>query len=317
VVLIGNTMTSSTAHADMTKRRLALIGSRGMLAQMLCESVPAGYVVGHYDLPDFNLTDSDQVLEEIQTFAPDLIVNCAAFTNVDGCEAQEELATLVNGAGPGYLAAAAKAVGALLVHISTDYVFAGDQKAPYLETDQTGPLSAYGRSKLAGERAIAASGLERYYILRTSWLYGPGGANFVETILRLAAEREELRIVADQTGAPTYTGDLVQAIFNLVDPRLPATAAPYGIYHFSNAGVCTWYEFACEIVRLAHVYGLPVKATRILPIATSDYPLPARRPQWSVFDKARYRQATGGVEPEWTSSLNTYFARRMQGNKEQ
>jgi dTDP-4-dehydrorhamnose reductase len=301
----------------MTKRRLALIGSKGMLAQMLCESAPAGYVVGHYDLPDFNVTDSAQVLEEMQTFAPDLIVNCAAFTNVDGCEAQESLATRVNGDGPGYLAAAAEAVGALLVHISTDYVFSGDKKTPYLETDQTGPLSAYGRSKLAGEHAIAASGLERHYILRTSWLYGPGGANFVETILRLAAEREELRIVADQTGSPTYTGDLVQAIFNLVAPNRSCCAAPYGIYHFSNSGMCTWYEFACEIIRLAHVYALPVITKQIHPIATADYPLPAHRPQWSVFDKSKYQQATGIVEPEWASSLNTYFALRMQRSKEQ
>ena len=209
-------MTNSHLSPVTRHRPLALIGSNGMLARKVRELAPPQYEVVGFDLPEFDLTDRAQVMAEMTRLQPAVIINCAAFTNVDGCESQEELATRVNGAGPGTLAEAAQAVGAILVHISTDYVFAGDKGSPYTESDPTGPLSAYGRSKLAGEAAIVASGLSRYFILRTSWLYGPGGKNFVETMLRLAAERDELRVVADQVGSPTYTGDLAAAIYNLL-----------------------------------------------------------------------------------------------------
>jgi len=304
--------------------KLALIGSNGMLARKVRELAPADCAVHGFDLPEFDLTDRGQVLAEMARLQPTVIVNCAAFTNVDGCETQEALATRVNGAGPGYLAEAAKAVDAVLVHISTDYVFAGDKKNPYGEDDSTGPLSAYGRSKLAGETAIRSSGLERYFILRTSWLYGPGGKNFVETMLRLASERDELRVVADQFGSPTYTGDLAAAIFNLLqtmtgdalrvtDSLPPVTrhsSPPYGLYHFSNLGECSWHGFAETIVSLAKAGGLPLKAQRVVPIATSDYPLPAARPAYSVFSKEKYLAATGTSVPQWQESLQLYLRER-------
>jgi dTDP-4-dehydrorhamnose reductase len=294
----------------MAVKRLALIGVNGMLARKVRELAPSHYEVVGFDLPDFDLTDREQVLAEITRLQPAVIVNCAAFTNVDACEVEEELATRVNGAGPGYLAAAAQAVGAVLVHISTDYVFAGDKGTPYFETDPTGPLSAYGRSKLAGEDAIMASGLLRYFILRTSWLYGPGGKNFVETMLRLAADRDELRVVADQIGSPTYTGDLAQAIYHLL--AVADRSDVYGIYHLANLGECSWYDFAAEIIRESRQQGEVLRAKQVVPIATSDYPLPAPRPAYSVFSKEKYLSATGATLPHWRESLQYYLLERRK-----
>lgn len=291
------------------RKKLALIGANGMLARMVRHVAPSAYDVIPFDLPDFDITERDLVLSAMTHLRPHFIVNCAAYTDVDGCEKNEELALRVNGRGPGYLAEAALETGATLVHISTDYVFAGDKTEPYFEDDPTGPLSSYGRSKLEGERAILASGLARYFIIRTSWLYGPGGKNFVETILRLAGEREELRIVADQLGSPTYTEDLANAIFSLLETE--DARRPYGIYHVSNAGSCSWYEFAVEIVRLARLNKLPVKVERIIPISTEDYPLPAKRPSYSVFSKQKYETITGRTIPEWRESLIKYFAVRQ------
>ncbi len=291
------------------RKKLALIGANGMLARMVRHVAPSACDVTSLDLPDFDITDRDMVLSAMKRLRPHVILNCAAYTNVDGCETNEELALRVNGRGPGYLAEAALETGATLVHISTDYVFAGDKTEPYIEDDPTGPLSAYGRSKLEGEKAIMASGLARYFIIRTSWLYGPGGKNFVETILRLATEREELRIVSDQQGSPTYTEDLANAIFSLLE--IENARMPYGIYHFSNAGSCSWYEFAVEIVRLARLNKLPVKAESIIPISTEDFPLPAKRPYYSIFSKQRYETITGRTIPDWRESLIRYFAVRQ------
>jgi len=291
------------------RKKLALIGANGMLARMVRYVAPPAYDVTSFDLPDFDITDRDLVLSAMMHLRPHVIVNCAAYTDVDGCETNEELALRVNGEGPGYLAEAALEIGSTLVHISTDYVFAGDKTEPYSEDDPTGPLSAYGRSKLEGETAIVASGLARYFIIRTSWLYGPGGKNFVETILRLAGEREELRIVADQQGSPTYTEDLANAVFSLLETE--GARRPYGIYNFSNAGSCSWYEFAVEIVRLARSNKLPVKVGRIIPIRTEDFPLPAKRPSYSIFSKQKYETITGRTIPEWRESLIKYFAVRQ------
>lgn len=295
----------------MAVQRLALIGANGMLARKVRELAPSHYEVVAFDLPEFDLTDRSQVLTEMTRLQPTVIVNCAAFTNVDGCESQEELATRVNGAGPGYLAIAAQTVDAVLVHISTDYVFAGDKGTPYTESDPTGPLSAYGRSKLAGEAAIVAivaSGLSRYFILRTSWLYGPGGKNFVETMLRLAAERDELRVVADQVGSPTYTGDLAQAVYRLL--AVAERPGTYGLYHFSNQGETSWHGFAAEIIRQARQQGERLLTERVVPIVTSDYPLPAPRPAYSVFSKEKYLAASGAPIPDWRESLALYLRER-------
>ena len=175
---------------SVQEKKLLLIGGNGMLAQKIASSVPAEYALTAVDLPEFDMTDQMQVLSVVDALQPELIINCAAYTNVDSCETEQKLANEVNGTAVAYLAEAAKRVDATLVHISTDYVFDGEKKAPYVEEDLTNPQSVYGHSKLMGEQAILTSGLKKYFIVRTSWLYGPGGNNFVETILRLAGDRE-------------------------------------------------------------------------------------------------------------------------------
>jgi dTDP-4-dehydrorhamnose reductase len=337
-------------------KRIALVGAKGMLASMVLDTASADFEITPFDLPEFDLTDASLVQKVIGELKPEVIINCAAFTAVDACETQQELANKVNGEGPGILAAAALKVGATLVHISTDYVFDGRKASPYGEEDRPNPSSAYGRSKLLGEEAIVRSGLKEYFILRTSWLYGPGGKNFVETVARLASERQELRIVADQFGTPTYTGDLAGAIFNLLalvppdpalSPRHPSPVTrhltsvtrhpspvtrhpspvtrhpspvcppspvtdvpPYGLYHFSNEGECSWHDFAVAIVEELKGRGENVIARAVVPIRTEEYPLPAPRPAYSVFSKEKYRRVTGAAVPHWKESLIRYFDRR-------
>ncbi len=291
--------------------KLALIGASGMLAQAVRRAAPAGTEVVGLDLPAFDLTNRSAVLDTLGGLRPQNIVNCAAYTDVEGCEDHEELAHRVNGVGVGHLAEAARNLGATLVHLSTDYVFDGAGSEPYREEAPTGPRSAYGRSKLAGERALLASGLARYYLIRTSWLYGPGGKNFVETMLRLAAERPELRVVADQVGSPTYTFDLAAAIFTLLARPVTRHPSPaYGTYHFANSGATSWHGFAEAILAEARGAGLPVLPERVLPIASADYPQRAARPAYSVLATAKYRAATGAPPPPWREGLARYFQAR-------
>lgn len=293
-----------------SKIKIALIGSNGMLAQAVTKQAPENYDIIPFDLPEFDMTDRNLVLRDLGEVSPDVIINCAAYTQVDKCESEESLAHKVNADGPENLAMAATQNNAVLVHVSTDYVFDGTKTAPYLEGDATNPQSAYGRTKLAGEQAIIQSGLEQYFIIRTSWLYGPGGPNFVETMLRLAGEREELGIVADQHGTPTFTYDLAKAIFILLNKSSLSTShssLPFGVYHYSNFGQCSWYDFACEIFRQARASGQSLKVQTVNPIATEDYPLPAKRPAYSVFSKEKYLQETGVPVPDWQSSLQEYF----------
>jgi len=297
----------------MSQSKIAIIGANGMLASMLRATAPESIALHLYDLPDFNITDIEQVNRVLGELQPEVIINCAAFTQVDNCETQRELSFAVNGQGPAHLASAVKKVGALLVHISTDFVFSGDATTPYHEEAATGPLSVYGASKLQGEQAIINSGLAEYYIVRTSWLYGPNGPNFVETIIRLAAEREELGIVADQTGTPTYTADLANAIWSLISSvtsHLSPVTVPYGFYHYSNDGVCTWYDFACEIIRQLRQANVSLKVKKIKPITTDEYPVPAKRPAYSVMSKQKIVAATGMNIPPWQQSLKKYLKNR-------
>ena len=297
---------------SLPQKKLLLVGCNGMLARAIASAMPDAYVTTGVDLPEFDVTDQAQVFSLVERLQPDVIINCAAYTDVDGCETEVDLANRVNGTAVGYLAAAANKVDATLVHISTDYVFDGSKNLPYTEDDSTSPQSAYGHSKLLGERKLLESGLEKYFIVRTSWLYGPGGKNFVETILRLAGEREELQVVADQVGSPTYTADLAEAIFKLLalsNPQPPAIL-PWGVYHFSDDGFCSWHEFASAIITEARNHDLPVVTREIHPIRTEEYPLPAKRPSNSLFDKSKYKNATGAEIPEWRNSLKRYFSCR-------
>ncbi len=294
--------------------KLALIGANGMLAQMVKRVAPKEYRIIPFDLPNFDLTNQEQVFQMLYDLRPEVIINCAAYTHVDGCESDENSAMIVNGEGPGYLAHAAKEIDAVLVHISTDYVFDGEKREPYTEEDPVNPRSVYGRSKLKGEEKILASGLKKFFIFRTSWLYGPGGKNFVETIIRMSKEKVELRVVDDQIGTPSYTGDLAEAIFRLLafsEHRAPVVNhGLYGLYHFSNSGFCSWHEFAVEIVAQLKTRSKGLRVKRILPIRTVEYPLPAERPAYSVFSKRKYIEATDAVIPFWKDSLVRYFEER-------
>nr|WP_320115698.1 dTDP-4-dehydrorhamnose reductase [uncultured Desulfuromonas sp.] len=292
--------------------RIALIGANGMLASMFRRTTPPTVQLYPFDLPQFDLTDHDQVRSLLFDLAPEIIINCAAFTQVDNCETQQSLAYAVNGAGPGVLAEVAREIQATLVHISTDFVFSGEKTTPYTEDDPTGPISVYGKSKLQGEQTIRESGLSQYYIVRTSWLYGPEGPNFVETMIRLAGEREVLGIVADQLGSPTSTYDLADAVWRLLaltDGARPR--AEYGIYHYSNEGVCSWYDFTCEIVSQLHQFDQKLVVKTINPIATTDYPVPAGRPAYSVLSKEKITQQIGLKVPAWQVSLHHYLQERF------
>jgi dTDP-4-dehydrorhamnose reductase len=208
------------------------------------------------------------------------------------------------------VANAAKEIGATLVHISTDFVFDGEKTEPYVEDDPINPQSAYGRTKAFGEQAILDSDLKEYFIVRTSWLYGTGGNNFVETIIRLSKEREELRIVSDQVGTPTYTEDLAQAILRLLALHCSHTSprTPYGIYHFSNEGECSWHGFAKEIINQVKKQGEPLRVKEIVPIRAEEYPLAARRPAYSALSKEKIKAATGLKITGWKAALEKYIA---------
>jgi dTDP-4-dehydrorhamnose reductase len=222
----------------------------------------------------------------------DAAINCAAWTDVDGAEQDEDGAVSVNGAGAGNVARAAAAAGAWTVHVSSDYVFEGCKRSPYLESDEVGPLSAYGRSKLAGERAVAAEAPSRHTIVRSSWLFGAGGPCFPATILRLAAERDELKVVDDQVGSPTFTGHLARAIVEV------ATGPPVGILHVAGGGICSWYEFAREIVAVSGV------SCEVRTCSTAEMPRPATRPAYSVLRSER----DAPVLPDWRRGLAEYMA---------
>ena len=233
------------------------------------------------------------------------IVNCAAYTAVDSAEDEPEIARAVNAKGAGLLAEVAAKSGAALIHISTDYVFDGSASCPYTEEASVNPIGAYGRTKLEGERlveaAFAGSPLP-FYIMRTSWLYGPGGKNFACTMLKLMNSRDEVRVVSDQRGTPTFTRDLAGCILQIMRSK-PAS----GVYHYSDEGEATWHAFAQEIYRLGRQAGRIGRECRVLPCATAEYPTKAARPAYSVLSKEKIRQAIGAQPPRWEESLKSFM----------
>jgi dTDP-4-dehydrorhamnose reductase len=238
---------------------------------------------------------------------PDIIINAAAYTAVDRAEQEEDLATRVNGEAVGVLAKWAAVHGALVVHYSTDYVFDGSATHPYPVDASTGPLGAYGRSKLAGERALEKSGCD-YLVLRTAWVYAAHGQNFLRTMLRLGAERDELRVVADQQGAPTSTDLIVRATLAAITAWQQADAAQRstmrGIHHLVASGHTSWHGFASTIFQKAHARGLIERVPRVVPITTAEFPTPAKRPAWSVLDNTGFQQRFGYPLPDWQDGLN-------------
>lgn len=253
------------------------------------------------DAAELDITDAEAVDRTVREERADVIVNCAAYTNVDRAEEDEATADLLNHRAVAYLSAAAARYDALLVHVSTDYVFGGEGNLPRREEDPVNPLGVYGRTKLAGERAVADSGC-RYLIFRTAWLYSPHGNNFVKTMLRLSAERDRLNVVFDQVGTPTYAGDLARAIFEIVEER--KYEGREGVYHFSDEGVCSWYDFAAEIAGYAgHT------ACEIRPCHSDEFPSKVRRPAYSVLDKTKIRETFGLRIPHWRESLGRCLER--------
>lgn len=293
--------------------RILLTGKNGQLGFRLRGTLsPLGEVtaLGHDEL---DLRDERAIRAAVRGARPDLVVNAAAYTAVDRAEDEPETAMAVNGQAPGILAEELRALGAGLIHYSTDYVFDGSKGAPYVEDDAPNPLNVYGATKLAGEQAVAQSGAMAM-ILRTSWVYDSRGHNFLRTILKLAEERNELRVVNDQRGVPNWAGALARATAAIVnrfvkDGRfLPDVFGEYaGLYHLTAPGVATWYDFAEEIVAMAY-QGRPGRPV-VTPIASAEYPTRARRPAWSVLAPGKLTRQLGVTLPPWRESLKTCLSK--------
>lgn len=284
-----------------TARRILLTGARGQVGWELRRTLSCLGEVVALDSRSMNLADADAVRQTVREIAPNIIINPAAYTAVDKAESEPELAHAVNAVAPGILAEEAARLGALLVHYSTDYVFNGSGSTPWKEDDACDPLNVYGATKLAGERAIQAAGC-RHLIFRTSWVYGARGSNFLLTMRRLMRERPELKIVADQVGAPTWCRDLAEATA-LVLGQVAASAnwldegAPWGVYHMTNAGEASWHGFAGAIQTHDGA------GARLLPIPSSDYPTPARRPLNSRLNNDKLKQTFGISLQDWHAAL--------------
>ena len=279
----------------MRRPTILITGSNGQLGFELARlCTPAGEIVAA-DRAALDLADPDAIVAAVRGAKPDLVINAGAYTAVDLAEKEVPQATAINARAPGILAEEVKRIGALLIHYSTDYVFDGARTTPYPEDAPTAPLNVYGATKLAGEQAIAAIG-GRALVLRTSWVYGLRGRNFLQTIRKLAAERDELRIVADQIGVPNWSRTLAEATARIVGAEGAALTDRQGVYHLSGTGAASWHDFARAIVG-------DVKKPRIIAIATAEYPLPARRPPYGVLDTARFESAFGFGLPDWRDVL--------------
>jgi len=293
----------------MRALRLVVTGAQGQVVRSLIERAPDGVEVVALARPELDLADPASIRDAFESGPADVVVNAAAYTAVDKAEAEEELATRVNGEGAGLVAAAARALGAPVIQLSTDYVFDGSLDRPYREDDPVAPLGAYGRSKLAGEEAVAAAN-PRHVILRTAWVYSPFGANFVKTMLRLGQTRDEVRVVADQRGGPTSALDIADAVL-LIAHRMLAAPGPekYGVFHMTGGGEASWAEFAQAVFAEAQALGRP--AVKVIPISTAEYPTPARRPANSRLDGARLQRDYGIALPDWRESLPPVVARLL------
>ena len=276
--------------------KLFVTGAAGMLGQRV---VGVARELGHdavgSDIDDLDLTDAEAVRARLRAEAPVAVVNCAAYTDVDGAESHEELATLVNATAAANVARACQEIAAFVVQVSTDYVFAGEATRPYVESDEPAPRTAYGRSKLAGEREVARSGAA-FAIGRTAWLYGAGGKNFVDTMLALAATRDEVSVVTDQRGCPTWTGHLAPALVEIAERR------DEGIHHLTSQGDCSWYELTVEVFHQAGV------SCRVLPTTTDAFPRPAPRPAYSVLGTERTDPV---LLPRWQEGVAAHLSERV------
>lgn len=279
------------------KKKVLILGSQGMLGHDLVQAF-SDYDLTAWDRNDLDITNEEQVIKKITELNPEIVVNAAAYTDVDGAEEDEKTAMQVNGEGPGFLAKACNKIGTILVHYSTEYVFEGTNKDGYAEKDKTKPLNVYGQSKLAGE-ILLQSNHNRYYIIRSSWLYGkapqrgkPRGLNFVETMLNLASARRTINVVNDQYGRPTYTKDLAIKTKEMIEQ-----VEHFGIYHVTNEGECSWYEFAQEIFKIKNI------DINVNPIKSEEYPLPTPRPQYAILNNTKTKKLRS-----WQEALKEYLS---------
>ena len=273
--------------------RVLLVGAGGMLATDLVRTQPADVELDARDLHQLDITNADSIAASVADVRPDWILNASGYTAVDRAESERDLATAVNGIGPGLLGDAAKRAGARVAHVSTDYVFAGDGKRPYREEDPVAPLNAYGATKLEGERRLRDSGA-RALIVRTQWLFGVNGPSFPKTMTARARAKQAARVVDDQTGRLTYTRDLASVLWRLIQGRAE------GMWHAANSGEITWYDVARWIFEQE---GVPHLLTRC---TTADYPTPAKRPAYSVLDTTKLERHLGGPLPSWKDALERY-----------
>ena len=287
--------------------KILLTGANGQVGRELArKGLREGFHVLPYDRKALDIRDPRSVERAIQREACALVINAAAYTAVDMAESEPAAALAVNRHGAGHLASSCAQAGIPLIHISTDYVFDGQKGRPYLEIDPLSPLGVYGKSKAEGEAEIR-SRTEAHIIIRTAWLYGVQGHNFVRTMLRMGQERERLKVVNDQFGCPTYAADLADAILAVARQVLQKGEIPWGTYHYCGSGVTTWYGFAQAIFRIAERY-VDLRVKELEPISTTEYPAQARRPAWSVLDCSLIKRTFGITPPPWEESL----ARMMQ-----
>ena len=276
--------------------KVLITGANGQVGHALQATAPVSAQITAFDRAGLDIGDSDAVDAAVAQIRPDLIINAAAYTAVDRAESEADLAWQINGKAPGLLAAAASRSGAHFIHISTDFVFDGAAGTPYRPDSSTDPLGTYGASKLAGEQAALAAN-PASLIVRTAWVYGTHGNNFVRTMLRLMAERDEVKVVADQVGTPTFATGLAKALWAL------HAAGAQGIHHWTDSGAASWYDFALAIQEEALGLGLLTRSVPVIPIATSDYPTPARRPSYSILDKSAAVALVGAPAPHWRVHL--------------
>ena len=292
---------------DNAARRILVFGCNGQVGHELTRALSGLGRVTALDRSRADLSQPESLRDIVRHHEPDIIVNAAAYTAVDRAESEPELAHAVNATAPGVLAEEAQASGACLVHYSTDYVFDGKKNSPYREEDPTSPLSVYGRSKLAGELAVAGA-CERHVIFRTSWVFGVHGSNFLKTILRVAADRDSLQVVADQFGAPTSAGLIAKLTCKFLKQILPAREkdARWGLYHLAAAGEASWHAYARHVIARGHQIGIPLKAApdSVAPISTTSYPVAAPRPANSRLDTSKLRSALAVDLPDWRGDVD-------------
>lgn len=287
--------------------KFLITGANGQVGYCLTQQLSGKAEILAVDRDELDITNRDAVFNTIRTFRPDVVINAAAHTAVDRAEAEIELSEAINVKGPQYLAEAANEIGAVILHISTDYVFNGEGSSEYKESDETEPQGVYGKTKLAGEIAVQQANA-RSVILRTAWVFGEHGNNFVKTMIRLGKERENLGVVADQVGGPTYAGDIASTLINIANQILQGKSEAFGIYHFTGKPYVSWHQFAEAIFAEADLQKIIEKRPLVNAISTSDYPTPAKRPANSRLDLKKIKQVFNIEPSDWQKALKNIKA---------